>query len=155
MLPLRAWVDLVAMAMKGYSVFPKAPALLELHHQIVSCHIQDTRWRSFTHLRRSSRCIFYRPSRLAYFRLYICVKSGRVTFRKGGFDSSLWWLPHSVQWSTNSAVYVVPHVPPVQYNHSYSEAAIRLSPDFFPEYMEPLLPWKSPYPSRVDLQKLL
>ena len=36
MLPLRARVDLRAMAMKGYSAFPKAPALLEPHHQIVS-----------------------------------------------------------------------------------------------------------------------
>ena len=33
---LRARVDLGAMAMKGYSAFPKAlPALLEPHHQIV------------------------------------------------------------------------------------------------------------------------
>ena len=30
------------MAMKGYSSFPKAPELLELHYQIVYCHIQDT-----------------------------------------------------------------------------------------------------------------
>ena len=43
-LPRRARVDLAAMAMKGCSIFPKAPALLEPHHQIVSCHIQDTRW---------------------------------------------------------------------------------------------------------------
>ena len=28
-------VDLGAMAMKGYSAFPKAPALLELHYHIV------------------------------------------------------------------------------------------------------------------------
>ena len=27
--------DLRAMAMKGYSAFPKAPALLEPHHQVV------------------------------------------------------------------------------------------------------------------------
>ena len=45
MLPLRARVDLGAMAMKGYSAFPKVPALLEPHQQIVYCHIQDTRWR--------------------------------------------------------------------------------------------------------------
>ena len=44
-LPLWARVDLGAMVMKGYSAFPKAPALLEPHHQIVKCHIQDTRWR--------------------------------------------------------------------------------------------------------------
>ena len=30
------------MAMKGYSAFPKASELLELHHQIVQYHIQDT-----------------------------------------------------------------------------------------------------------------
>ena len=34
-LPLRARVDLGAMAMKGCSAFPKAPALLEPLHQIV------------------------------------------------------------------------------------------------------------------------
>ena len=34
-LPLRARVDRGAMAMKGYSAFPKAPALLEAHHLIV------------------------------------------------------------------------------------------------------------------------
>ena len=34
MLPLRARVDLRAMAMKEYSAFPKAPASLEPHHQI-------------------------------------------------------------------------------------------------------------------------
>ena len=30
--------------MKGYSTLPKAPSLLEPHHQIVLCHISDTRW---------------------------------------------------------------------------------------------------------------
>ena len=34
-LPFRARVDLGAMAMKEYSAFPKAQALLEHHHQIV------------------------------------------------------------------------------------------------------------------------
>ena len=38
-LQLRASVDLGAMAMKGYSAFHKAPALLEPHHQIISCFI--------------------------------------------------------------------------------------------------------------------
>ena len=31
----RARVDLEAMAMKGYSAFPTAPALPEAHHRIV------------------------------------------------------------------------------------------------------------------------
>ena len=34
-LPRQARVDLGAMAVKGYSAFPKVPALLEPHHQIV------------------------------------------------------------------------------------------------------------------------
>ena len=34
-LPLPARVDLGAMAMKGYSTFLRAPALLKPHHQIV------------------------------------------------------------------------------------------------------------------------
>ena len=38
-LQLWARVDLL---MKVYSSFPKAPALLEPHYQIISCHIQDT-----------------------------------------------------------------------------------------------------------------
>ena len=40
MLPLQAREDLGAMAMKGYSASPKAPALLEPYHQIVCCHIK-------------------------------------------------------------------------------------------------------------------
>ena len=32
---IQARVDLEAMALKGYSSFPKAPALLEPHHLIV------------------------------------------------------------------------------------------------------------------------
>ena len=34
-LPFQVRMDLGAMAMKGYSTFPKTPALLEPHHQIV------------------------------------------------------------------------------------------------------------------------
>ena len=65
MLPLRARVDLGAMAIKGYSAFPKAPVLLEPHHQIVYCHIYDNRWGGgLTPLQRSSRCIL-QPHRLS------------------------------------------------------------------------------------------
>ena len=35
MLPLQTKVDLEVMAIKGYFPFPKAPVLLEPHHQIV------------------------------------------------------------------------------------------------------------------------
>ena len=37
--PFRARVNMGVMAMKGYSAFPKAPVLLEPHHQIVYSHI--------------------------------------------------------------------------------------------------------------------
>ena len=42
--PLQARGDVGAIAMKEYSTFPIAPALLESRHQIVYCHKQDTRW---------------------------------------------------------------------------------------------------------------
>ena len=42
MLPLRARVDFGVMAIKEYSTFPKAPALVEPHNEIVQCHIQVT-----------------------------------------------------------------------------------------------------------------
>ena len=45
-------MDRGAMAMKGYFAFPKAPALLELHRQIVLYHIQDTCWGGLTALQR-------------------------------------------------------------------------------------------------------
>ena len=50
-------MDLEAMAMKGYSAFPKAPALLKPHHQIVLSHITHTRKGSLTSLQRCSRGI--------------------------------------------------------------------------------------------------
>ena len=57
MLPPRDRVSLKVMAIKGYSPFPKAPALLEPHHQIVKCHIYDTLLESPTLLQRCSRYI--------------------------------------------------------------------------------------------------
>ena len=52
-----ARVDLEAMAMKEYSAFPKAPVLLEHHHQIVLCHNQDTRGGGLVPLQRCGCCI--------------------------------------------------------------------------------------------------
>ena len=36
--------ELGAVAMKGFSAFPKATALLEPNHHILQCCVQDTRW---------------------------------------------------------------------------------------------------------------
>ena len=62
-LPLPVRVDLKAIAMKGFSIFPKAPALLELHHQIVYCHIQDMGW-GVLPLCRGAVGVFYNRSQL-------------------------------------------------------------------------------------------
>ena len=61
--PLRAKVDQEAIAMKEYSAFPKAPALLESHHQIVSCHSKDILCRVLP-LGRQAAGVFYCNSRL-------------------------------------------------------------------------------------------
>ena len=53
--------SLRAMTMKGYSAFPKAPALLKPHHQIVYCNIQG-----FLPLCRDGASLFNSPSRLSY-----------------------------------------------------------------------------------------
>ena len=50
--------------MKGYAAFPQVPALLELHHQIVWCHNQDTRCGvSYPSTEMQS---VYSPSRLGF-----------------------------------------------------------------------------------------
>ena len=64
MQPFRVWVDMGVMAMKGCSAFPKAPASLEPHHQIIYCHIQDTRWGGVLPLCRGAVGIFFSPIRL-------------------------------------------------------------------------------------------
>ena len=54
MLSLRVRVDMGAMAMVGYSTFPKAPGL-EPHHQVILCHAQDTPRGELTPLQRCCR----------------------------------------------------------------------------------------------------
>ena len=49
--------------MKGYSAFPKAPALLKPHHQIIQCLTQDNCWGGFPF---DAVSVFYRPSRLGF-----------------------------------------------------------------------------------------
>ena len=39
------------MAVKEYSAFPKAPVLLQPYHQIVLCHIKDSRWWGWSYSR--------------------------------------------------------------------------------------------------------
>ena len=56
-------VDLEAMLMKGYSLFPEAPALLLLYDQIVYCHIKDARCGVLPHCKGAVGA-FYSPSRL-------------------------------------------------------------------------------------------
>ena len=49
------------MAMTRYSALLKASALLEPHHQIVSCHVEDTRWGRVLPLCRGAGGVFYSP----------------------------------------------------------------------------------------------
>ena len=49
--------DLVVIAIKKRSAFPKSLALLEPHFQIVYRHIQNRHWRGLTPLQRSNVCI--------------------------------------------------------------------------------------------------
>ena len=59
MLPLKARVNLGAMALNGYSTFLIAHALLEPHHQIVFFHIKT--FVGGVWLQRCSRCILQPP----------------------------------------------------------------------------------------------
>ena len=63
MLPLRARVYQGVMTMKAYYSFPKGPSLLETHHQIVQCHIQDSYWWRVLTLCRGAVGVSYIPSR--------------------------------------------------------------------------------------------
>ena len=90
MLPLRARVDLGAMAMEEYSGFPKAPTLLEPHYQIVSVIswtlvVGGVGGGVLLHCREALD-VFYSPSRLGnlfkvsakrYIYIYIYIYSPR------------------------------------------------------------------------------
>ena len=67
MLPLRVRVDLGAISLKGYFVFPKAFALLEPHHQIVLVSYPGHSFRmagGCLTLCREAFGVFYSPRRL-------------------------------------------------------------------------------------------
>ena len=71
MLPFQARVDLRAMAMKGCSAFPKVPALLGPHHQIIKCHIQNSHGGGVLSLCWDAVSVFYSPSWLGKAKLWI------------------------------------------------------------------------------------
>ena len=117
MLPLQARVDLGVMAMKGCSAFPKAPALLEPHHQI---DYQDTRWWGVTLLQRSIRCI-QQPQPTEQFALcgacmfvWMCVQ----------VYTCVWlWVDHRYVYT-----YMCVHIGAQTYlrgNHWFSSASIK------------------------------
>ena len=61
-----------AMAMKGYSAFPKASALRDIHHHIGWCHIQETNRGRVIPLYREAVSVFYSPSRLENHISFLC-----------------------------------------------------------------------------------
>ena len=60
-LPLWVRVDPSVMAMKGYSIFPKAPGL-ESYHLMVYCDIHDTWWWGVLTFCKNAISIFYSAS---------------------------------------------------------------------------------------------
>ena len=59
------------MAMKEYSTFPKAPALLKPHYEIVQCRILNTRLRDLTPVQGCNQCILQpHATGQILFRLY-------------------------------------------------------------------------------------
>ena len=72
MLPFHDIVDLGAMKIKAYFAFLKV-SLLEPHHQIVWCVIQDFHWGGLTALQRCTWCIL-QPK-----------PTGRLLIYKSGF----------------------------------------------------------------------
>ena len=54
------------MAILRYSTFPKTLALLKPHHQLLYCHIKDTRRGGVLLLCREPVGVFYRPSWLGH-----------------------------------------------------------------------------------------
>ena len=61
MLPLQARVDLGVMAIHSPLHSPKLQHYWSLTIRLFNVKIQDTRWRSLTHLQRCSQCILQPP----------------------------------------------------------------------------------------------
>ena len=87
------------MAMKGYSAFPKAPALAEPHHQIILCHIQDTRCGGVgggvLPLYREAVGVFYSPSQQSnpYIDVWIVLY-----ITNDGDDGKNWAIQQIREW---------------------------------------------------------
>ena len=88
MLPLQVRVDLGAMAMKRHSASSKTPALLQPHHQIGECYIQDTRWREVLLLCRDGRCIL--QPRLTRLHTYLIHVNLCWFVNNGAFMCRVW-----------------------------------------------------------------
>ena len=72
MLPLQARVDLGVMAMKGYSTFPKAPALLDLTIRLFSVISRTLVGGGVLPLCRGAVGVFYSPSWLGNLSFNCC-----------------------------------------------------------------------------------
>ena len=89
MLPLWAWVDLGAIAMKGYSAFP------EPHHQIVLCHISRTLVVGVLLICRSAVSVFDSPCQLDHWTLI----KGVLTLCRDAVD--VFYSPPPANWANS------------------------------------------------------
>ena len=86
---------------KPYSVFPKALAILESHHQIASCHIKDTRGGNLTPLPRCSRCILQPLPTGQYTMLNVkTVLFEAIQFRISSQFSFIWPIDRTLSGAT-------------------------------------------------------
>ena len=88
MLPFRARVDPGMIAMKGFSVFQKAPVIMEPHNQIVLSHIQDPPSEESYPFCRDAVSGFYSPNWLGNGQLRIEWKPNMVTMATSSLKDS-------------------------------------------------------------------
>ena len=86
MLPFQARVDLRAMVMKGYSAFPKDPALLEHHH---IGHLLGV-----LPLCRDAVSVFHSPSRLGKIHRWVRLISVRFDWT----NMYSFWIKWLLRW---------------------------------------------------------
>ena len=83
------------MEIKGYSAFPKAPALLDPRQQIVKCHIQFTSLEGLTPLQWCSRCILqisrlgHLTSRILFTWFFSALMKAKISTSSNGITSQL------------------------------------------------------------------
>ena len=98
MLQLRARVDRGAMAIKGYSAFPKIPTLLETHHQIFSV-IPKNSLGGVLLLCKEAEGVFYSLNLLGHMTLVMGVGFYSSAKKQSVYSTaSTYWVTGHLLW---------------------------------------------------------